>query len=240
MLERLHKVMARAGVASRRKCEELILKGKVKVDGQVIRELGYKVDPEKNVIEVLGEVIDVKAPKKYLVLNKPKGYLTTMFDPFSRPTIKELLPEEKGVYPVGRLDFNSEGLLILTNDGEFAYRLTHPKFKIPKVYEVLVQGCPSFQDIWRLRMGINLEDGPTLPARVTIKQRLDRGCWLQITITEGRKRQVRRMCLAIGHPVIALKRIAIGPVKLAQLQAGEYRFLSEQEVNSLKAAVGLH
>lgn len=232
--------MSHSGVASRRKCEELILKGKVKVDGRVVRELGYKVDPEKNVIEVLGEVIDPKAPRRYLVLYKPKGYLTTMFDPFARPTVKDLLSQEKGVYPVGRLDFNSEGLLILTNDGELAFRLTHPKFKIAKIYEVLVKGCPSFEAIWRLRMGVNLEDGPTRPARVSIIERLDRECRLKITISEGRKRQVRRMCQAVGHPVINLKRVAIGPIKLNNLKEGEYRSLNEQEVNSLKTIVGLH
>ncbi|MDP1808445.1 MAG: pseudouridine synthase [Actinomycetota bacterium] len=236
--ERLHKVMARAGVASRRRSEELILRGLVRVDGQVVRELGVKVDPGTSTIEVMGKPINPGAQRNYLLLNKPLGYLTTVVDPFGRPTVMKLLPEgAAGLFPVGRLDLNSEGLLIMTDDGDLAYYLTHPKHKVPKTYVVVVRGLPNTDAIWKLRQGVDLEDGKTQPATVRI---IDRGigkATLEITIGEGRKRQIRRMCQAVGHHVLSLKRIAIGPIKLADLKPGQTRQLSRQELADLNRAV---
>lgn len=238
--ERLHKVMAKAGVASRRRSEELILRGMVTVDGQTVRELGVKVDPDVNLIEVMGKPIASKTPRSYLVLNKPKGYLTTVVDPFGRPTVMKLLAEEEStLFPVGRLDLNSEGLLILTNDGDLAYRLTHPKHKVQKTYLVVVRGLPNTEAVWKLRQGVQLEDGKTRPATVRIIERGVGKATLEIIIGEGRKRQIRRMCQAIGHQVLSLKRIAIGPVKLGDLRAGATRPLTRQELADLYQAVGL-
>jgi 23S rRNA pseudouridine2605 synthase len=236
--ERLHKVMARAGVASRRQSEELILRGQVSVNGRVVRELGVKVDPDTVVIEVMGKRVSPQAAKAYLVLNKPVGYLTTVTDPFGRPTVMSFVRDvEQNLFPVGRLDFNSEGLLLLTNDGDLAYRLTHPKHKMPKIYLVTVRGRPPSSAIWKLRQGVELEDGKTRPARVRILDKRPASTLLEISIGEGRKRQIRRMCQAIGYPVTKLKRIAVGPIALGDLKTGSVRRLSDQELADLKRAV---
>jgi len=238
--ERLHKVMAKAGVASRRRSEELILRGMVKVDGRIVRELGLKVDPNVNTIEVMGKPIVAEAPRSYLVMNKPKGYLTTVVDPFGRPTVMKLLAkDESTLFPVGRLDLNSEGLLLLTNDGDLAYRLTHPKHKVHKTYLVVVRGLPNTESIWKLRQGVELEDGKTRPATVRIIERGVGKALLEIVIGEGKKRQIRRMCQAIGHQVLSLQRVAIGPVKLGSLRPGQTRPLSSQELADLFQAVDL-
>ena len=238
--ERLHKVMAKAGVASRRRSEELILRGLVRVDGQVVREMGVRVDPESSVIEVMGRPINPKAARGYLIINKPKGYLTTVVDPFGRPTVMRLLPEEDtNLFPVGRLDLNSEGLLLLTNDGDLAFRLTHPKHKILKTYMVVVRGLTDTEAIWKLRQGVELEDGKTRPATVRIIERGVGRTTLSIAIGEGRKRQIRRMCQAVGHQVLSLTRTEIGPVKLGDLKPGQARKLTRQELDDLKLAVGL-
>jgi pseudouridine synthase len=233
--------MARAGVASRRQSEELILKGQVKVNGRVVRELGVKVDPDAAVIEVMGRRVNPQAAKAYMVLNKPAGFLTTVADPFGRPTVMGFVRDlEQNLFPVGRLDLNSEGLLLLTNDGDLAYRLTHPKHKAPKTYVVTVRGRPTSAAVWKLRQGVDLEDGKTQPARVRILEKGPGTTALEITISEGRKRQIRRMCQAIGYPVKALKRIAVGPLKLGDLKTGSVRRLSDQELSDLKRAVGLY
>lgn len=238
--QRLHKLMARAGVASRRRSEELILRGQVKVDGHVVREVGVKVDPSVNVVEVMGRALEPRPESAYLVLNKPKGFLTTVSDPFGRPTVMSLLPEAgPALFPVGRLDLSSEGLLILTNDGELAYRLTHPKFKLPKTYVVTIRGCPVNKTVWRLRQGIDLEDGWTHPATVRFVHRGEGKCVMSIIISEGRKRQVRRMFQAVGHQVLSLRRVSLGPVELGDLRPGLTRNLSGQELSDLKRAVGL-
>lgn len=236
--ERLHKIMAQAGVASRRRSEELILRGMVTVDGQVVRELGIKVDPKTCVIEVMGKPVNPGAQRAYLMLNKPKGYLTTVVDPFGRPTVMKLLPEgASSLFPVGRLDLNSEGLLLLTDDGDLAYRLTHPKHKVSKTYVVVVRGLPNTEAVWKLRQGVELEDGKTRPATVRIIERGVGKATLEITIGEGRKRQIRRMCQAVGHHVLSLKRVAIGPIKLGDLRPGRTRPLFPQELADLNQAV---
>ncbi|HHN65689.1 MAG TPA: rRNA pseudouridine synthase [Nitrospirae bacterium] len=239
MEERIQKILAKAGIASRRKAEELILEGRVLVNGQVAT-LGMKADMEKDYIKVDGKLVIKPEPKTYAMLNKPKGFLTTLEDPQGRPTIKELI---KGiryrVYPVGRLDFNSEGLLILTNDGELAYRLIHPSYKVPKTYLVKVKGIVEEKDLNKLRKGIMLEDGMTAPARIRrIRMpKTERNSWLEITIHEGKKRQIRRMFQRIRHPVLKLKRIRIDGISLGNLPPGQWRYLSPEEIQKLRKSV---
>jgi len=238
--ERLQKVMARAGAASRRHSEELILRGHVKVDGRVIRELGYKVDPLNSNIEVMGRRLELRKRRQYVILNKPRGYLTTVRDPFGRQTVMELISEElRCLYPVGRLDLNSEGLLLLTNDGELAFRLTHPKHKVAKRYAVEVKGRPAPKALWTLRQGVMLDDGLTNPTTVRVVERRENATVLEIVLSEGRKRQLRRMCQAVGHHVLNLQRSAIGPLNLSDLQSGRFRILSQREIAELRTAVDL-
>jgi len=245
MEERLQKILAYAGVGSRRECEQLIAQGCVTVNGKLMTELGSKVDPHAAAIKVNGKRLQLPGTNKayqYLALYKPRGYLTALKpDEEGRPTIVDLLPSRirTRVYPVGRLDFNSEGLVLLTNDGELAYRLTHPKFKLPKMYEVKVHGIPSVQVLQRLSQGILLEEGKTQPASVKILRVTGRNAWLGFTIYEGKKRQIRRMCELVHLPVSKLKRIAIGPITIRGLERGHCRLLSPEEVQKLKKAVRL-
>ncbi|MDQ0285699.1 23S rRNA pseudouridine2605 synthase/16S rRNA pseudouridine516 synthase [Desulfofundulus luciae] len=240
-MERLQKVMARAGVASRRHCEELIAAGMVKVNGQVVTRLGTRVDPEKDTIEVAGRVLPRQPQEKvYILLNKPRGYVTTVKDPQGRPKVMDLLRGIKlRVYPVGRLDYDSEGLLLLTNDGELAFALTHPRHQVPKTYLVLVKGLPGNDKLDRMAGGLVLEDGPTAPAKVRLVGKKNGNAFLEITIHEGKKRLVRRMCAHIGHPVLRLKRIRIGSLTLKGLKPGRYRFLTREEIRQLRQAAGL-
>ncbi len=239
--ERLQKVMARAGVASRRRSEEMILRGLVSVDGRVVRELGTKVDPQSSQIEVMGKEISLGSERSYIMLNKPSGYITTVIDPYKRPTVMKFVSQyDRNLFPVGRLDLDSEGLLLLTDDGELSFRLTHPRFKVSKEYLVIVRGRPRNDAIWRLRQGVELEDGKTRPAVVRISGKDSGRTTLEISISEGRKRQIRRMCRAIGHPVLKLRRTAVGPLKLGNLRPGESRPLTAIELAELKLAVELH
>jgi 23S rRNA pseudouridine2605 synthase len=246
--ERLQRYLARCGVASRRACEELILAGRVAVNGATVTQLGTKVDPDTDRVTVDGAPVRPEERKAYIALNKPRGVLTAVSDGFGRPVVAELVHSVPlRVYPVGRLDKDSEGLLILTNDGELAYRLTHPKYEVIKTYLVSVAGDPGPESLDRLRNGIELEDGVTLPARVVRADALgaayeaDNGLqtqWL-VSIHEGRKRQVRRMFEAVGHPVRRLIRIAFGPISLNDPAPGSYRHLSRDEVERLRREVGL-
>jgi len=239
-LERLQKFMAHAGIGSRRNCEELILQGKVKVNGQLITALGTKIDPEKDEIEVNNKLIKEKEDMIYILLNKPDGYITTRQDPQGRPTVIDLIKHvNKRVYPVGRLDYETEGLLLLTNDGELAFRLTHPKYIINKVYQALVKGKPSNNSLEQLRRGVLLEDGLTAPAEVKILDKIEDNTLIELTIHEGRNRQVRRMCKAVNHPVLNLKRTKIGSLDLGTIKKGNFRFLTEDELQWLKKSVGL-
>lgn len=235
-MERLQKVLAAAGLGSRRKCEQLILEGRVSVNGTLVTELGTKVNPESDAIEVDGRPI-LSEKKVYVMFHKPKGVITTLSDPKGRQTVKDYMKGiRERVYPVGRLDYDSEGLLILTNDGELANRLMHPKYQIPKTYLATVKGVPDGGKLEKLAAGIRLEDGITLPAEVEYADVAPdlKSAVIRITITEGRNRQVRRMFEAIGHPVDRLKRIGYGPLELGGLTRGKTRRLTEGEVEALK------
>jgi 23S rRNA pseudouridine2605 synthase len=253
-VERLQKILSRAGVASRRASERLMIEGRVSVNGATIRELGSKADPEHDEIRVDGRRIRLPDRYRYLLLNKPRGYVTTRSDPQKRPTVVDLVGVRDYIYPVGRLDFDSEGLIVLTNDGDLAARLTHPRHGLARVYEARVLGVPDERDLARLRKGIALEGRPTGPAEVKLlggghrpstsrqrgQARLDARAsptaTLLITVREGRNRQVRKMCEAIGHPVDRLKRVAIGPIQDRGLKPGMWRELTADEVKQLRDA----
>ena len=242
MEERIQKILSKAGIASRRKAEEIIREGRVEVNGGVVT-LGMKADPERDYIRVDGRLVIKPEPKTYLMLNKPKGVLTTLEDPEGRLTIREFLRGVKlRVYPVGRLDFHSEGLLLITNDGELAFRIIHPSHKIPKTYLVKSKGIIEEEDLDKVRRGIMLEDALTAPARIK-RIRIsgtERNSWLEVTIYEGRKRQIRRMLQGVGHPVLKLKRIRIDGIFLGDLPAGHWRYLTPEEVKRLKKSVKLN
>jgi 23S rRNA pseudouridine2605 synthase len=230
--ERLQKVLARAGIGSRRHCEELIADGKVTVNGQVA-VLGRRVDAEEDRIEVEGVPISVREGLVYYLLNKPASVVTTASDPEGRRTVVDLVPAEPRVFPVGRLDYETEGLLLLTNDGDLTHRLTHPSFGVEKEYLAEVEGTPSRGVLRMLREGVELDDGPTAPAQAS----LEPPNLLKLTIHEGRNRQVRRMCDAVGHPVVRLVRTRIGPIADRSLKPGAWRSLSPDEVRALETQV---
>ncbi|HZG14732.1 MAG TPA: pseudouridine synthase [Candidatus Bathyarchaeia archaeon] len=236
-MERLQKILAQAGVASRRKCEELITQGRVKVNGTVSTELGTKVDPQNDIILVDDKPIHIEK-LIYLLLHKPTGVITSLHDPQGRRVVTDLLTDiQERVYPVGRLDYDTSGLLLLTNDGELANRIAHPSFEIDKVYRAWVKGIPSKESVKKLATGIRLEDGMTSPGEARIIEQEAQRTLLEITIHEGRNRQVRRMCDAIGHPVLKLERIRLGFLTLAGVKVGEYRHLTKEEVERLKREV---
>src|SRR5262245_24446999 len=238
-MERLQKILSQAGVASRRAGEQLMLDGRVTVNGVTIRELGTKADPAHDDIRVDGRRVTVVTHHRYLLLNKPRGYVTTRSDPQRRPTVIDLLGGVREyVYPVGRLDFESEGLLILTNDGDLAARLTHPSHGVARVYEARVLGVPDAHDLDRLSRGLVVDGRRTEPADVRLMP-VRRGAdeaTLVLTIREGRNRQVRKMCDAIGHPVNHLRRVAIGPIRDPKLKPGAWRDLRHDEIALLKKA----
>lgn len=236
MPERLQKVISQAGIASRRESEELIKAGRVKVNGVVVTELGTKVEPTRDKVAVDNKPIRTEKPV-YILLNKPRGIVTTLHDPEGRKTVASLLPDiSERIYPVGRLDYNTEGLLLMTNDGELTHALTHPSHEIDKTYRAKVLGRPPEEKLDRLRAGIKLEDGITAPAKVNAVE-YDREkdlTTVEIVITEGRNRQVRRMFEAIGHPVRQLKRVKFAFLTLVGVRRGAYRHLEADEVETLK------
>lgn len=234
--ERLQKVLAQAGLGSRRACEVLIDEGRVEVNGEVAR-LGRRVDPEHDRVSVDGVPIPVRPGLVYYLLNKPAKVVTTASDPEGRPTVVDLVPAEPRVFPVGRLDWDTEGLLLLTNDGDLAHSLTHPSRGVPKTYLAEVSGVPSRGALRQLREGVELEDGRTAPARARLAQATANGSALEIVIHEGRNRQVRRMCEAIGHPVRRLVRTRFGPLHENRLAPGQWRVLTQAEIRALYAAV---
>lgn len=237
-MERLQKVMARAGIASRRRCEEMISSGIVKVNGKVVTELGTKVDPYRDKIVVAGDPLILNSRKRYILMYKPRGYITTLSDEKGRKKVTDLLrgvPER--VYPVGRLDYDSEGLLLLTNDGDLTFALTHPRHRVPKTYLARVTGVPETAKLEQMAKGLVLEDGLTAPARVRLLESREGNALLEITIHEGRKRQVRRMCEYIGHPVLRLKRTRFGNLSIENMRPGQYRHLTGEEVKCLKAGL---
>ncbi|MEN6644810.1 MAG: pseudouridine synthase [Armatimonadia bacterium] len=234
-MERVQKLLARAGVASRREGEKLILQGRVTVDGQTA-QLGTKADPATQVIRLDGRPLRLATEFHYLALHKPVGYISSRKDPEGRPTVMQLVPSHlrRLVYPVGRLDADSEGLLFLFDDGELANALTHPRFQISKRYQVLVKGEVGPEALSKLRHGVLLDDGMAAPAHARILDRLNQATAIEVTIREGRKRQVRRMLDVVGHPVQRLIRVAIDGVELGTLEPGKYRNLTDAEVARLK------
>lgn len=234
MEERLQKILAQMGVASRRKAEEIIIEGRVTVNGQRAT-IGTKADPSRDHIKVDGRLLTRPEPKVYFMFNKPRGVVTSLSDPAGRKTVRDFL---KGiryrVYPVGRLDYDSEGLLLISNDGELAHSLLHPSHKIPKTYLVKVKGVIGQETLEKVRQGVRLQDGMTMPARVEKVRYLEHNSWVEVTVHEGRKRLIRRMLEEVGHPVMRLMRIAIDGLRLKNLKPGEIRHLTEDELKILK------
>ena len=236
-LDRIQKILAKAGIASRREAEQIIAEGRVTVNGKIIDTLGSKADPLKDFIKIDGKKIDPFEAKVTLLLNKPRGYLSTVKDPKGRPTVMDLLKRVKyRVYPVGRLDFDAEGLLLLTNDGDLAYVLSHPKFSIPRTYLVKVIGVPEEKKLLRLKKGIRLEDGKASVVSFNVLRQGEKNSWIRVVMTEGRNHLVKRIFSAIGHSVLKLKRVEFGPLQLGDLPFGQFRFLTPEEVIKLKRA----
>lgn len=237
---RLQKVLAQAGIASRRHAETLIVEGRVEVDGRVVTELGTRVDPSKSRIRVDGRMVGGASERTTVILNKPAGVLSTMKDPEGRRTVRDIVESEPfRLVPVGRLDYASEGALLLTTDGELANRLMHPSFKAPKVYVVKVGGHPTADKLEQLRKGVRLDDGRTQPAVVEVVKEDDRHTWLEFVLTEGRNRQIRRMCEAIGHRAFRVYRTEFAGVNVDGLRPGQFRYLSAGELARLYETVGL-
>lgn len=239
-MERLQKVLAQAGIASRRKAEELIVTGRVRVNGTVVRELGTRVDPLHDTVEVDHRRVHLE-PKVYILLNKPRGYISDLDESSSKKSALELVPDGRRLFVAGRLDLQSEGLLLLTNDGDLANRLTHPRYKHEKEYLALVQGVPDERTIERLQRGIVLEGTRLRADRVVRGDRHQpfgeagrEETWLHIVLHEGKKRQIRRMCAAVGHPVLRLVRVRIGPIELGKLKPGHWRRLTPSEIARLR------
>ena len=238
MEKRLQKILSEMGIASRRNAEELILQGRVTVNGQVA-SIGSKADPSRDHIKFDGKLLLRPGPKVYLKFHKPKNVVTSLRDPEGRPTVKDFLKGVKyRVFPVGRLDYDSEGLILLTNDGDFAQAVLHPSNKIPKTYLVKLKGMLEEKEAERLRRGIRLEEGMTAPAKVRRISRTEMNSWIEMTIHEGKKRQIRRMLEKTGHLVLKLKRVKINGIELDKLKAGEYTYLTSEEMNKIKKEIG--
>nr|WP_300095107.1 pseudouridine synthase [Sedimentibacter sp.] len=232
--ERLQKYIARCGVSSRRKAEELILNGCVKVNGAVVTELGTKINPEKDFVTVDNKKISETKNLVYIKLYKPEGYVTTVKDQFGRKTVLDLININERIYPIGRLDYNTSGLLLLTNDGDLANKLMHPKYHIYKTYVAEVEGRISEEAIMKLKSGVKIEDYKTAPARVNLISVSGNSSVVQVSIYEGKNRQVRKMLDAVGHSVRSLKRISFGKINLDDLKPGSWVHLNEEEINFLK------
>ena len=237
---RINKYIARSGIASRRHADNLILQGRVKINGIMVNQLGIQVEDLKDVVEVDGKIVSPERGTFYLMMNKPPGYLVSTKDPHQKRLVTSLLKNYKGkVFPVGRLDFDSSGLLVFTNDGNLAFRLSHPRFKVKKTYEVVCEGSIESDSLKKLEEGVMLDDGPTAPANVKLIQRGHNFSQVHITISEGRKRQVRRMFDLVGHPVSNLKRISYGNLKLGNLAEGSFIHLRKGQLQKLRSLVGL-
>lgn len=237
-LERLQKFLAEAGVASRRRAEELIAQGDVQVNGQVVTEMGRRIDPKKDEVTYLGKKITGKtAESVYIMLHKPVGYVTTAKEQFGRPAVVDLIQGVNArIFPVGRLDYDTSGLLLLTNDGDLTYKLTHPKHEVEKTYLAKLYGVPDEGALQKFRRGVLIDGRRTRPAKIQILERAKDGrfCTAEIVIHEGRNRQVRKMCAAIKHPVAQLQRVGVGALLLGNLPKGKYRYLTEKEIKYLK------
>ncbi|WP_370838787.1 pseudouridine synthase [Intestinibacter bartlettii] len=234
---RINKYIALCGVASRRKAEELILAGRVTVNDEVMTELSYKVDEENDIVKVDDKLIKEENKLVYILLNKPEGYITTVKDQFNRPSVLDLVSDIKErVYPIGRLDYETSGLLLLTNDGDLTYKLTHPKHEVDKTYVARVKGKLTKEEIERFKTGLKIEDYTTAPAKLKVIKYDEQkdSSLLEIKIHEGKNRQVRKMCKAINHPVLRLRRSAMGKIKIGDCEIGKYRYLTEDEIKYLK------
>lgn len=231
---RLQKFIAACGVASRRKSEEIIKQGQIMVNDQVISEMGHTINPDKDIVKYKGKRIEIESKSIYILLNKPTGYITTVSEQFDRKKVTDLVDLKERLFPVGRLDYNTSGLLILTNDGDLTYKLTHPKHKVEKTYIAKINGFPNKETMNKFENGLEIEDYITSPAKFKLLKKESGSSIVQITITEGRNRQIRKMCDAIGHPVIDLERIAIGKITLNNLPLGKWRYLNKDEVEYLK------
>jgi len=229
---RLQKWLSQAGVASRRKAEELIIAGKVAVNGNIITQLGTRADTSRDRVTVNGQPCEVATSKIYIALHKPEGVVTTASDQFNRPTVMDYIPKDTHCYPVGRLDYDTSGLIILTNDGEFAQKLAHPKHGITKTYTAIIKGLPDDEQLKAFASGLMIEGRLTAPCEIEIIKK-EPNAKVRIKLGEGRNRQVRKMCEAIGHPVISLKRVEVGPVKLGSLPQGQWRYLTPAEIKGL-------
>ena len=235
---RLQKVIAASGVASRRAAETMIRDGRVTVNGKVVRVLGTCIDPSKDHVKIDGRHVQPTEPEVFVLLHKPPGFVTTMDDPQGRPTIADLIPKVKvRVFPVGRLDYDTEGLLLLTNNGQVAQACVHPRYHVPKTYLVKVSGVCTDEEIRNLQDGIALDDGITAPAVIRKSGKAKANSWLELTIHEGRKHQIKRMLEALGHRVMRIKRIRFGPIELGDLPVGVSRFATDAEANALRAVV---
>ncbi|HEY3447003.1 MAG TPA: pseudouridine synthase [Myxococcales bacterium] len=234
---RLQKVLAQAGVASRRKAEELITAGRIEVNGKIVREMGLKVDPQSDIVKVDGRVLGEREQKCYFVLYKPTGMVTTLSDPQGRPTIKDCIGTiRERVFAVGRLDWDAEGALIITNDGELANRLMHPRYQVPRTYLAKVKGEPDAATLQKLRDGVRLEDGFIKPEQVELEKEAEKNTWIRLVVAEGRPHLVKRLCAAIGHPVVRLFRPQYAGIGVAGLRPGKWRALEPEEIESLKHA----
>lgn len=235
MEERLQKYLANCGVGSRRKCEEYIIQGKVKVNGKITTQLGTKIDPQKDVIEFENKKVKESTSNIYILLNKPIGYVTTVEDQFGRDTVLDLVKVKERIVPVGRLDMYTSGALILTNDGDFVYKVTHPKHEIEKTYTVTVKGIVQDDEVEQLRQGVEIDGYVTKPARVKILKTDKEKDFsrLEIKIHEGKNRQVRKMCEAVGRKVLALHRSKIGNIGVKDLELGKWRYLNSKEIDEL-------
>ena len=235
MEERLQKYLAECGVASRRKCEELILQGKVKVNNQIVTELGVKVNPEKDIVKFEDKEVKPTSKMVYILLNKPIGYVTTADDQFGRDTVLDLVKVKERIVPVGRLDMYTSGALILTNDGDFVYKVTNPKHEIEKTYTVTVKGIIKIEEVEQLKKGVKIDDYITKPAKVKIlKTDIEKNISrLEIVIHEGKNRQVRKMCESVGRKVLALHRSKIGKIGVKDIELGKWRYLKDREIQEL-------
>jgi len=234
-MERIQNILAKVGIASRREAERMVVEGRVSVNGKVVQTLGFKADPSKDHIKVDGRRLTPFEPKVILLLNKPRGYLSTVKDPKGRPTVLDLLKNLKWrIYPIGRLDFDAEGLLLLTNDGDLAHLLSHPRFSIPKTYWVKVAGVPEEKKLMRLKRGVMLEDGRAKAVSCSLIRQREKNSWVRVVVTEGRNHLVKRMFSAIGHTVLKIKRIEYGPIQLGDIAFGQFRYLTAEEMEKLK------
>ncbi|GIM29753.1 pseudouridine synthase [Clostridium polyendosporum] len=231
MEERLQKYMARCGVASRRKCEELIIEGKVRVNGKIIQELGTKVNAEEDIVEVSEKVIKPEERKVYIMLNKPEGYVTTVKDEKDRSTVLDLIEIKERIYPIGRLDYDSSGLLIMTNDGEVYNKIIHPRVEVTKTYIAVVSGMFSPEEMKKFMNGIDIGGYVTAKASISIMEKYRSACKVEIKIHEGKNRQIRKMCAALKHEVISLERVGIGNITLGNLPKGKWRELNKEELD---------